>query len=943
MGEIYLADDSELKRQVALKFLPANMSTDATFRERFFREARSAAALNHPNVVTMYEVAQTQGWIFIAMEYIDGRALRDLMDAGQLSLENTVDYLGQVCDGLVAAHRAGLVHRDIKPHNIMIDRDGRVRVLDFGLAKGQADQQLTQDGTALGTVSYMSPEQGQGTDVDSRSDVFSVGIVLYEMLTGRQPFSGGSMVATINAIINDSPASLQEARPGLPEQCQSIVDRALAKDPTARYQDIAEMARDLREILRPEASSPHLPLATATRPAAVQSLAVLHLRNLGSPEDEFLCYGITEDLIVDLTRIGSVRVSSMRSVLKYKESDADLEEIAGSLNVGLILDGSLHKTADAIRVSAQLVDAKTGENLWAQRWVEAPENLVRVKKDLADGVIQAMNVAQTVIAQAQVGRPEATDAEAYENYLKAKYTFRRKKERTDVDIALGFYALALKQEPTLIAARAGLAEIMMYNGDMASAKIELESALASAAGKDHLAGRIDLLIMLARLHVKKSDFEQAIERADEALALARDINNLDSEANILGVKISALQPQARFEEAIQCFDRLLQISRELDDQDRVAESLKNMGVAYSRQGDYDQAMELYQEALGIAVRREDLSLQAACLANLGNVNFYRGEPELASQNYEQALKLAEQIGSQDLVARQRLNLGLMHVIGGRFRQGLEMLLKAGEIFKGSGDQASYAMTLVNISQARLTVGEVDQAIADSEEAITIAHKIGHPQAETNALVQLGSAYFFRRDVEKASEYFQRALELAEKSSMARNLAHIHLALVKLCFYCKDFKQCKNHAAKALSLAGELGEKSIATLSQASAAAVEACEGLFHAGLRKLQNAYKGIDQISDQEITLQLKALLGQVLLWHGKTDQDREDGRNILREGLTIARSKSLAPEISFIEEILAGDGTAALPMAPSMARDSEQTHSPFDEELTVIVERVKNAKPME
>jgi len=271
-----------------------------------------------------------------------------------------------------------------------------------------------------------------------------------------------------------------------------------------------------------------------------------------------------------------------------------------------------------------------------------------------------------------------------------------------------------------------------------------------------------------------------------------------------------------------------------------------------------------------------------------------------------------------------------------------MLLAAGEIFRANGDQASYAMTLVNISQARLSVGEVDDAITAAEEAIAIARTIGHPQAETNALMQLGSAHFFNRNVEQATRHFQQALHLAEKSSMARNLAHIHLALVKLCFYCKDFKTCKNHASKALALAGELGEKSIATLSQASTAAVEACEGLFHAGLRKLQNAYKGIDQIGDEEMVIQLKALLGQVLLWHGKTDQDREEGRGILNEGLAMARNKGLAPEVSFIEEILGGDAPSrqSVTALPS-ARFGSKAPAP-NEDITLIVDPGKNANPI-
>ncbi len=900
MGDVYLARDRNLGRQVALKFLPDHLSADSSFRDRFTREARAAASLSHPNVVTIYEVGEVNERVFMAMEYVDGTTLRELMDKGELSLDDCLDIVMQVCDGLAAAHAFRTVHRDVKPLNILVDRTRRVRILDFGLAKTEGDQQLTQAGVTLGTVSYMSPEQGAGREIDHRSDIFSLGVVLYEMVTGKLPFHADNMPATIHSILHDHPPTLVSCKADLPHALQAIIDRALAKSPDDRFKDLGEFRKELVKVRRGPESTQTVAIATMPAKAAVKSLAVLYLKNLGSPDDEFISYGITEDLIVDLTRLGKVRVASMRSVMKYKDSDADLEEIAEKLNVGLILDGSIVKTAEAVRVSAQLVDVESGENVWAQRWEEAPGSLPRIKQALAEGISAALEVGQTIMMKAQVGSPETSNAGAYENYLKAKYSFDNKQTRSDVDIALGLYALALREDPNLLAARAGLAEIMMYNGDFASARIELESALRAADEQDRESEKSEILRLLARTFVRQSDWTEAMRYAEEAVELARSRGDLAGEAAGLGIIISILQPQAKCEEAIGHFDRVLEISRELDDQDELAEALKAMGVAFSRNGEYDQAMGLYEESMAIAEERGNLSLQASCQSNIGNIHFFKGELDSALAHYRSSLEMAEKINDKALASRQQLNMGLVQLMSGKYREGLKLLVNAAEEFRRTGDQGTYAMALVNMSQARLTLGEIDQAISDAQEALEIARKINHPLVETDALVQLGSSHFFLREIETAVDYFQQALDIAEKSNITRSLAHIHLALVNVCLYCENFKQCRHHATKALAISREIGEKTATILSNAGLAAVEACEGLYHSGIRQLQAAYKGIERTGNVQMTVQLKALLGQILLKHGKSERDSSDGKRMLDEALVTANDIGLAPEKKLIEEII-------------------------------------------
>lgn len=901
MGDVFLAHDSKLKRQVALKFLSPAFASDDTFSARFIREAQSAAALNHPNVVTIFEVAEYEGHIFIAMEYVEGKSLRDLIDGGHLTYNSGLAAAIQICDGLGAAHQARLVHRDIKPLNIIVDAGDRVRILDFGLAKAEDDMHLTQAGMTIGTVNYMSPEQGKGEEADCKSDIFSLGIVLYEMFTGQLPFKKGNIPSTIYSIVNDQPEPITKHNSTLPAVLQDIINKALAKDPTQRYTSVLDLKNDLLQLQ----GSSRISQYGAVQPVAavapkVKSLAVLYLRNLGSEEDEFLSYGITEDLIVDLTRIGSVRVASMRSILKYKDSEAELEEIAAKLNVDMILDGSIHKAGNSIRISAQLVDVHSGENLWAERWQESSENLPQIKQALADGISRALDIGNTVIMQADIGKPEARDAGAYENYLKAKYNFNHKKDRSDVNIALGLYSLAIKEEPSLLAAKVGIAEIMIYNGDFTSAEIELESALKVALQRNLRADHVDILRLLAQLYVKQSIWTRAQEYCEKALELAREMGDLAGEAAALGIMISILQPQAKFDEAILLFDRVLEISRQLDDQEQVAEALKNMGIAYSRKGDYEQALDLYNECLEMARSRENLSLQASCLSNIGNVNYYRSRFDLAFQHYEQALEISIKIGDKALSARQNLNMGLIHLMTGKYKDGLKLLDQAAESFKGMADRGNYALTLVNISQARLTLGEFESAVSAAREALDIAREIHHPLVETDALVQIGSAYFFNRDIEPAVKHFQMALEIAEKSNMSRNIAHIHLALVNICYYCKDFDNCRNHATKALSISREIGEKTAMILSNAGLAAINACEGLYSTGLKKLQDAYNEIEKVGNQQMSIHLKALLGEILLKHGKSDKDKNDGREMLHAAHSLAIDKGLVPEIKLIDEIM-------------------------------------------
>ena len=903
MGQVFVAEDTKLKRRVALKFLSPQFVSDETFRARFIREAQSAAALNHPNIVTIYEVADQGNRVFIAMEHIEGQSLKDVILSRSIDVETNLRIMEQICDGLAAAHAIGLVHRDLKPQNIMIDRTKRIRILDFGLAKVQGDDQLTQVGTTIGTVNYMSPEQATGGDADQRSDIFALGILFYELLSGQLPFKRGNMPATLHAIVHEPAPPLQQAAPHLPSYLQPVIDRALAKQPDNRYQSVDVMLADIR-ALQNELSMARMSnsvIYTSEARQIVRSLAVLHLRNVGSVDDEYLSYGITEDLIVDLTRLGSIRVAPMRSVLKFKDTDDDIDEIAARLNVTLVLDGSIHKLGDKIRVSAQLIDVVNNESLWAERWEESADNLPHVKQALAEGIARALRIDQSVAQAAQVGTPEAENPKAYENYLRGKFTFDHKKDQSDIEIALGLYRLATKQEPTLLAARAGIAEILIHQGRFPEAERELRSAFEEADARKLQADQATLLLLLARFHIKRSDFKEAWAHGQRALEITRELKDKAGEAETLGTLIQILQPQAKFDEALHLFDRVLEISRQLDDYERVGEALKNMGVAYSRKGDYDRAIGLYEEALELSRSKENFSLQAACLSNIGNVHYFRGDFDSAYKFYEQALDINSRLGDQAGSARQNLNMGLIQLMRGNYKSGLDLLDRSAGTFRELGDRGMYALSLSNISQIQLLLGNCEKSIEAAREALTIAKEVNLPLIECDANLRLGTAFGYLDDSQQALSYLTEALRVAEEAQMTRNISHISLTLAGHWREAGDLAVSRKYASRAQSTARDIGDRPALIQATAFVAAITAAEGLYFAAIKQLRQQYDDALGLGDTLVTVQVGQLFGQTLLTCGRGDAEKSEGRRLLESVLATARARDLAIDIRKIEKILA------------------------------------------
>ena len=497
MGVVYRAEDTRLKRTVALKFLPPELIRDPEAKERFIHEARASSALDHPNICTVYEIDETEdGRLFMVMACYEGELLDEKAAEKPLELGEALDIVIQIGEGLARAHESGIIHRDIKPSNIIITEHDEVKILDFGVAKLAGQTRITREGTTLGTTDYMSPEQALGRSVDPRTDIWSLGVVLYQLITGKEPFSGDYPQAVIYSILHADPAPLTALRSGVPMELERIVAKALVKKSEGRYQDIKDMLVDLkalkksiegrseistdsrkrrpkRRVILPAASAAALIIIAAAlklfffsdQDGRIDSIAVLPLDNISNnPEQQYFADGMTEALIADLAKIGTIRVISRTSVMRYKGTKKSIPEIAEELDVDAIVEGSALLTGDRVRITAQLIRTAEEGHLWAAQYERDLSDVLALQREVARAIASEIRVTLTPREEAGLSTPDPVNPEAHQAYLRARFHWN-KRSKNGVENSIRYLEEAIRIDSSYALAYGALAESYVVMGD----------------------------------------------------------------------------------------------------------------------------------------------------------------------------------------------------------------------------------------------------------------------------------------------------------------------------------------------------------------------------------------------------------------------------------------------------------------------------------------------
>ena len=618
MGVVYKAEDTKLRRIVALKFLPPSLTTDPDAKERFIHEAQAASALDHPNICNIYEINETDdGQMYMAMACYEGETLKKKIESGPLPIDQCIGITTQVAHGLAKAHESAIVHRDIKPANIIVTKDGIAKILDFGLAKLSGRTLLTKTGTTMGTAAYMSPEQARSETVDARTDIWSLGVVLYEMLTGKRPFESEYEQGLVYSILNEEPRSMRELQPEVPEAIDKICRRSITKRVEGRYQSADEFLSDLRSYQTgTDLSRQTRRIATRRRKRlyavlgaaviigatllmvvfsgkseVIDTVAVLPFANASKdPNLEWMCDGLTNEVIDDLCRTpGLSKVIAFSSVMEFKNKEVTLEEVRRRLGVAAVLVSRLYQHGDVVSVSIELLEAKDQTRLWGNEYTRKATEIRTLHRDIVLRVTEALNLPGRETAETTVSQPSTNNPDAYRLFLQGQAAYHTMDEK-GLRRSIGLYRSALELDPNMATAYAGIASAYCQMGNFN----HIPWAQAGDSARSAATRALSLNSKLADAHfalalVRYNDYERFA--AEEECKLALRLNPLY--ADCMNFYADFLQQDGRFDDAI----RLMKQATALEPLNVIVQYDLSTTLIFARR--YDEGIREAQKVLDL--------------------------------------------------------------------------------------------------------------------------------------------------------------------------------------------------------------------------------------------------------------------------------------------------------------------------------------------------------
>ena len=688
MGVVYLAEDTKLERKVAIKFLPEGISSNSEDTERFKNEAKAAAALNHPNIATIHAIEEKDSNLLLVMEYIEGEELKKIIEThhdASLPMDKIIIIATQIAEGLEAAHDKGIIHRDIKAQNIMITGNGKVKIMDFGLAKIKGGVQLTKVGSTIGTASYMSPEQARGEEVDQRTDIWSFGVVLYEMVTGQLPFGGVYGQAVIYALLNEELPSIKSYLPDLPDFLEKIINKCLAKERDQRYNSFTEILKEVRGTV---GTAPGLSqkIKSKTSEEKQKLVAVLDFANITRDNAaDWIGAGIAETVSVDLKKIASIKVISrekvseiIKAISDSKVSEEKIIDIGKKLKSKWIVWGAFQKLGATLRITAHFTDISTGELLGSAKVDGNMENIFKLQDEIITTLLNTLNLALTPTEKQKIEKPETIELEAYEYYIKGRQKFREFGMPSFVE-AQKMYEKAIEIDPEYALAYLGLGSIYIFRYIGKTDPKDLDTGINYLNKTLQFDPDItEAYNWLTYAHTRELNFDEAIKSGEKAIEL-----NLDSYDTHYFVGVAYMVRAAHnhvvndYPKAVEYFKQAIKL------QPNYEPSHTAISWIYLLQGNYEDASKELKKAIEIETSNLHEGVKfVGAFTLMGNLNFCEGKIEDAMKNYNEALAWLETSGhfyAKPFLSLTHFGIGNVKFRNKEYDSALDSFKKAEEI------------------------------------------------------------------------------------------------------------------------------------------------------------------------------------------------------------------------------------------------------------------------